>query len=182
MHLVLLDGLNFYLHRLQQAICAADLFPGHACSCGGVLPIWSASLLWQREQLGYAHEALPSPCGLNTYCTSQQCCSIFCFYEKVPFFFFLPMKIQGQLLERRLRGTCCTNFCVLYGSWGSTLIEMRLNHTLSVSVCSRQCDWATWACCCSLPTLIWDMTQCRERNYCFSNKSQNVFTDGFPSP
>lgn len=83
-------NLNFYLHRLQQAICAADLFPGHACSCGGVLPIWSASLLWQREQLGYAHEALPSPCGLNTYCTSQQCCSIFCFYEKVPFFFLSP--------------------------------------------------------------------------------------------
>lgn len=32
--------------------------------------------------------------------------------------------------------------CVLYGSWGSTFNEMRLNHTLSVFVCSKQCDRA----------------------------------------
>lgn len=30
------------------------------------------------------------------------------------------------------------HFCVLCGSWGSTLHEMRLNHSLSVCVGSRQ--------------------------------------------
>lgn len=48
------------------------------------------------------------------------------------------VKFQGQLLDRRMRGACCgTHFSVLYGSWGSTLDDMRLNHTLSVSVGSR---------------------------------------------
>lgn len=48
-YLVFLDNLTFIC--LLQATCAANLFPGHASSCGGVLPVWSASLLWPREQL-----------------------------------------------------------------------------------------------------------------------------------
>lgn len=38
----------------SQATRGADLFPGHAGSCRGVVPVWSACLLWQREQLGSA--------------------------------------------------------------------------------------------------------------------------------
>lgn len=48
-----------------QAICAASLLRGPSSSSRGVLPVRRSSMLWPREQLGHAHQALPRPCGLR---------------------------------------------------------------------------------------------------------------------
>lgn len=50
--------------HLLQAIRAADLLPGNAGPCGGVVP-FRGGRMWPGKQLGRADEALPSQRGLK---------------------------------------------------------------------------------------------------------------------
>lgn len=51
-------------HRLLQATCAADLLPGEACPCRGVV-LFRGGGMWPGKQRGRAGEALPSQRGVK---------------------------------------------------------------------------------------------------------------------